>query len=100
MCEILGFSLKQVCAAIFASCLVASIVCADIGPTTAKSSPGANPVNKSDRLRSNPASAVRPVRTNDNQTLPRQVYVPAGCEPISSPLVDPALAQTVGRCLT
>lgn len=99
---ILDCSFKQVMVAVFASCTVASVVCASTVPNAVGFDPGnkinVNRVNKGNRLQMNPT--VKPARSNSSETSPLPMNVPVGCEPIFSPVTDPAFARAVRQCVT
>jgi hypothetical protein len=102
MSEIFGCSVKQVVAAVFLSCTIASVVCAATAPNAAASRPSinVNRIDKGDRLPVNPTRPVKPASTKSNETLPLPVSVPVGCEPAFSSVAEPARPRVTGRCLT
>jgi hypothetical protein len=89
-----AYTIKEMVAASFLSCIIGAGFCAVTGSSVAKNvmaiTNSVARTTKGDRLPQAPKSDV--------QRLP--IHRLIGCEPASSPIVDPVHAHIFGRCLT
>lgn len=93
-CRSNAYTIKEIAAASFLSCIIAAGFCAATSSSVAQNAMvitnSVNRITKGDRLLQAPKS--------DAQQLP--IHRLIGCEPASSPIVDPVHAQVFGRCVT
>ncbi len=98
-----AYSLKDAIAVAILSCFIAGVVTEMTSPSVAGNNAEAvtisvNRAHKGDRLPQASLPPDYPTSTDMAPASPKQV--PLGCDPVFSPVVDPASAHIFKRCIT
>lgn len=98
-----AYGLKEMTSAAILSCLIAGVVTEMTSPSVAGNNAevvtiSVNRAHKGDRLPQASLPPDYPTLTEMAPVAPKPV--PLGCDPVFSPVVDPASAHIFKRCIT